>query len=50
MNIGMSTVSRHLQILKEAGLIKSHRQEKFVLYEPTNLITNLIPNFFDYLL
>ncbi len=50
MNIGMSTVSRHLQILKEAGLIKSHRQGKFVFYEPTNLITNLIPNFFDYLL
>ncbi|MGX6961456.1 autorepressor SdpR family transcription factor [Vagococcus xieshaowenii] len=32
-NISMAAVSRHLSILKEAELIRDHREGKFIYYE-----------------
>ena len=32
-NISMAAVSRHLSILKEAGLIRDTREGKFIYYE-----------------
>lgn len=49
MHIGMSTISRHLQILKETNLITSYRQGKYVIYQTSSLITDIIPCFFEYL-
>lgn len=49
LGIGNSTISRNLQIMKEAHLIVPERKGKYVFYKPTSLITNLIPNFFEYL-
>ena len=43
-----SSVSRHLQILKEANLLTTTKAKKFVLYEPTQLITQLMPNFYHF--
>ncbi|WP_165212524.1 ArsR/SmtB family transcription factor [Streptococcus tangpeifui] len=43
-----SSVSRHLQILKEAKLLTTKKVKKFVLYEPTQLITQLMPNFYQF--
>ena len=43
-----SSVSRHLQILKEAKLLKARKVKKFVLYEPTALVTQLMPNFYRF--
>lgn len=40
-----SSISRHLQILKDANLLTTTKAKKFVLYEPTQLITQLMPNF-----
>lgn len=44
-----STVSHHLKLLKEAGLVITHKQGKFVLYEPTPTVNDLIPGFYSYL-
>lgn len=49
LGIGNSSISRDLQILKEVNLISSERKGKYVFYQPTSLITNLIPKFFEYL-
>lgn len=49
LGIGNSSVSRDLQILKEVNLISSERKGKYVFYQPTSLVTNLIPKFFEYL-
>ena len=43
-----SSVSRHLQILKDAKLLKARKVKKFVLYEPTELVTQLMPNFYRF--
>lgn len=43
-----SSVSRHLQILKEANLLATTKAKKFVLYEPTQLVTQLMPNFYQF--
>ncbi len=43
-----SSISRHLQILKEAKLLKTKKAKKFVLYEPTELVTQLMPDFYKY--
>lgn len=43
-----SSVSRHLQILKEANLLTTTKAKKFVLYEPTQLVTQLMPNFYQF--
>lgn len=44
-----SSVSHHLQILKEAGLVSAAKERKFVLYTVTNLINDIIPNFYHFL-
>ncbi|MCH4164066.1 MAG: DUF5937 family protein [Lentilactobacillus diolivorans] len=44
-----STVSHHLKLLKEARLVTTIKQGKFVLYKPTNIISDLIPGFYNYL-
>ncbi|MFT9005704.1 MAG: metalloregulator ArsR/SmtB family transcription factor [Liquorilactobacillus hordei] len=44
-----STVSHHLKLLKEAGLVTTHKKGKFVLYSPTNVISDLIPEFYNFL-
>lgn len=49
LGIGNSSISRDLQILKEVSLISSERKGKYVFYQPTSLVTNLIPKFFEYL-
>lgn len=49
LGIGNSSISRDLQILKEVNLISSERKGKYVFYQSTSLITNLIPKFFEYL-
>ena len=43
-----SSISRHLQILKDANLLTTTKAKKFVLYEPTQLITQLMPNFYHF--
>ncbi|OTN86720.1 ArsR/SmtB family transcription factor [Enterococcus faecium] len=43
-----SSISRHLQILKEAKLLTARKDKKFVLYEPTRLITQLMPGFYQF--
>lgn len=40
-----SSISRHLQILKDSHLLQSTKYKKFVLYKPTPLLTKLIPRF-----
>lgn len=49
LSLGTSTVSRHLQILKEANLLRTTKQKKFVLYQITNKIFELVPNFLDFM-
>ena len=49
LGIGNSSISRDLQILKEVNLIYAERKGKYVFYQPTSLVTNLIPKFFEYL-
>ncbi|GAF40373.1 transcriptional regulator, ArsR family [Agrilactobacillus composti DSM 18527 = JCM 14202] len=44
-----STVSHHLKLLKEAQLVMTVKKGKFVLYEPTSLINELMPGFYTYL-
>ncbi|UXR77952.1 DUF5937 family protein [Staphylococcus sp. IVB6227] len=44
-----SSISRHLQILKEAKLLKTKKVKKYVLYEATQLVTELMPNFYEFL-
>ncbi|MBO2703378.1 ArsR/SmtB family transcription factor [Lactiplantibacillus plantarum] len=46
LNLSESTVSRDLNILKNAELVTSRRVNKYVLYQVTGTITNLIPSFF----
>ncbi|WP_019780193.1 ArsR/SmtB family transcription factor [Streptococcus sobrinus] len=43
-----SAISRHLQILKEAKLLESRKSKKFVLYQPTDLLTQVIPDFYQF--
>lgn len=47
LNLSESTVSRDLNILKSAGLLSNRRVNKYVLYRVTNVITDLIPSFFE---
>ena len=49
MTMSASTVSHHLKLLKQAGLVKTQKDRKFVLYSPTSLIDDLIPGFYSYL-
>lgn len=49
LSLGNSTVSRHLQILKDAGLLKSSKNKKYVVYSLTNRLFELMPNFLSYL-
>ncbi|MFD1125380.1 DUF5937 family protein [Lentilactobacillus raoultii] len=49
MTMSASTVSHHLKLLKQAKLVKTQKDRKFVLYSPTNLIDDLIPGFYTYL-
>lgn len=44
-----SSVSRHLQLLKDAKLLTTTKVKKFVLYEPTELVTQLMPAFYRFL-
>ncbi|ERJ79147.1 hypothetical protein HMPREF1557_00050 [Streptococcus sobrinus W1703] len=37
-----------MQILKEANLLKTKKSKKFVLYEPTELVTQLMPDFYQF--
>ena len=48
LSLSNSSVSRHLQILKEANLLKTKKSKKFVLYEPTELVTQLMPDFYQF--
>ncbi|MDE3292924.1 DUF5937 family protein [Lacticaseibacillus rhamnosus] len=43
-----STVSHHLKLLREANLVKTRKQGKFVLYSTTDVIEKLMPNFYAY--
>lgn len=45
LSLSTSTVSRHLQILKDANLLQTTKQKKFVLYQITNRIFDLVPDF-----
>lgn len=49
MIMSNSTVSHHLKLLKQANLVKTQKNRKFVLYSPTNLIDTIIPEFYAYL-
>ena len=49
MTMSASTVSHHLKLLKQARLVKTQKDRKFVLYSPTSLIADLIPGFYSYL-
>lgn len=49
MTMSASTVSHHLKLLKQAKLVKTQKDRKFVLYSPTILIDDLIPGFYSYL-
>lgn len=49
MTMSASTVSHHLKLLKQAKLVKTQKDRKFVLYSPTSLIDDLIPGFYSYL-
>lgn len=49
LSLGNSTVSRHLQILKDAGLLKRIKNKKYVIYSLTNKVFELIPNIMNYL-
>lgn len=49
MTMSASTVSHHLKLLKQAKLVATQKDHKFVLYSPTNLVDDLIPGFYAYL-
>lgn len=49
MFMSESSISRHLQILKNAGLVESTKDKKFVLYSTTNLLNSILPSFYSYL-
>ncbi len=49
LTMSESTVSHHLKLLKEAGVVDTVKKGKFVLYQPTHLISDLIPGFYTYL-
>ncbi|MCY7115579.1 ArsR/SmtB family transcription factor [Streptococcus mutans] len=46
LNISESTISHHLGLMKELGLVKKRREGKHVFYGTTNKVINLIPNFY----
>ncbi|AKN31638.1 transcriptional regulator [Clostridium carboxidivorans P7] len=49
MIMSQSSISRHLQILKNAGLVESKKDRKFVLYSTTDLLNSIFPSFYSYL-
>ncbi|EHO49758.1 ArsR/SmtB family transcription factor [Lentilactobacillus kisonensis] len=49
MMMSDSTVSHHLKLLRDTHLINGEKQRKFVLYSPTGLAEEMIPNFYAYL-
>lgn len=44
-----STVSHHLKLLKAAGLVITQKKGKFVLYRPSTIVNDLIPDFYQLL-
>jgi len=44
-----STISHHLKILKDAGLVATKKKGKFVLYTPTEVVSDIIPGFYNFL-
>ena len=44
-----STISHHLKLLKDAGLVTTTKKGKFVLYSPTKVVNELVPGFYTYL-
>lgn len=44
-----STISHHLKLLKDAGLVITTKKGKFVLYAPTEIVNDLMPGFYTYL-
>lgn len=44
-----STISHHLKLLKDASLVTTTKKGKFVLYSPTKVVNELVPDFYTYL-